>query len=294
MVQRIGRVDRLGSDYDVVHAYNFIPEDALESLLGLVRRLRERLEDINRSGLLDAPVLGEMPTPQDFNALRRIADEDETIWGELESLSELDVGEFLKQELLDFLKRMGEEKLRDIPLGVGTGKRAPDGRRGLFVHLRGGNQHFWLFYDLARGKFLGRRLEVMRLVRCGEGEPTVVPDFDIYPIIERAKRHVVARLQRARLKPPRLQPPQNHILNWLKTLQRSEAVEELTSYFAEPLPEPYLRRLRRIWRNRGDAEALLASLESFARDNPLTRPERPPVPEFTEEDLKLVCYMALV
>jgi len=294
MVQRIGRVDRLGSDYDVVHAYNFFPEDALESLLGLVRRLRERLEDINRSGLLDAPVLGEMPTPQDFNALRRIADEDQTIWGELESLSELDIGEFLKQELLDFLKRMGEEKLKDIPLGVGTGKRAPDGRRGLFVHLRGGNQHFWLFYDLARGKFLERKLEVMRLVRCGEGEPTVVPDFDIYPIIERAKRHIVARLRQARLKLPRLQPPQNHILNWLKTLRPNEAVAELLAYFAEPLPEPYLRKLRRIWRDRGDVTILLNKLQTFAHDNPLTRPERPEVPELSEEDLKLVCYMALV
>ena len=294
MVQRIGRVDRLGSDYDVVHAYNFIPEDALESLLGLVRRLRERLEDINRSGLLDAPVLGEMPTPQDFNALRRIADEDQTIWSELESLSELDVGEFLKQELLDFLKRMGEEKLKDIPLGVGTGKRAPDGRRGLFVHLKGGNQHFWLFYDLAKGKFVERRLEVMRLVRCGEGEPTVIPDFDIYPVIERAKRHVVARLRQAQLKLPRLQPPQNHILNWLKTLRPSEAVAELIAYFAEPLPEPYLRKLRRIWRDRGDVTVLLNKLQTFAHDNPLTRPERPEVPELSEEDLKLVCYMALV
>jgi superfamily II DNA or RNA helicase len=295
MVQRIGRVDRLGSDYDVVHAYNFIPEDALESLLGLVRRLRERLEDINRSGLLDAPVLGEMPTPQDFNALRRIADEDQTIWSELESLSELDVGEFLKQELLDFLKRMGEEKLKDIPLGVGTGKRAPDGRRGLFVHLRGGNQHFWLFYDLAKGKFLERKLEVMRLVRCGEGEPAVPPDFDIYPIIERAKRHIVARLRQARLKLPCLRPPQNHILNWLRTQRQDESVQELQAYFAEPLPAPYLRRLRTIWRdNRDNSAMLLRALQTFAHDNPISRPERPEVPELSEESLELVCYMALV
>ncbi|MGC8788118.1 MAG: helicase-related protein, partial [Anaerolineae bacterium] len=225
MIQRIGRLDRLGSPHTTVHTYNFVPEDALESLIGLMKRLRDRLEAINRAGLLDAPVLGEVPTPQDFNALRRIAQGDESIWQELESLSELDIGEFLKQEVLDFLKRVGEEKLKQLPPGVGSGKRAPDGHRGLFVHLKGGNQHWWLFYDLATKHFLERKLEVIKLVRCNEHEALVPPDFDIYPIIELAKRHVVSRLRQAHVKLPRLRPPQNHILNWLKTQRADDAIQ---------------------------------------------------------------------
>ena len=295
MVQRAGRIDRIGSEYDAVHSYNFIPEDALESLIGLMQRLRERLEAINRAGLLDAPVLGELPTPQDFNALRRIAQADQSIWAELESFSELDFGEFLQQELLDFLKRVGEEKLKALPPGVGTGKKAPDGQRGLFVHLKGGSQHFWLFYDLARGRFLQRKLEVIRLVRCTENEPAIEPDFDVYPIIEQAKRHVVTRLRQARVKVPRLKAPQNHILNWLKTQPRNEIVEELLIYFAEPLPDTYLHRVRRIWQDHRDSNsALLGALRGFANDNPVTRPERPQVLELSEDDLSLVCSMALV
>ncbi len=295
MVQRAGRIDRIGSEYEVVHSYNFIPEDALESLIGLMQRLRDRLEAINRAGLLDAPVLGELPTPQDFNALRRIAQADQTVWSELESFSELDFGEFLQQELLDFLKRVGEEKLKALPPGVGTGKKAPDGRRGLFVHLKGGSQHFWLFYDLATRRFLERKLEVIRLVHCSENEPAVEPDFDVYSIIEQAKRHVVGRLRQARVRVSRLKSPQNHILNWLKTRRRGEAVEELLAYFAEPLPDPYLRRLRKIWQaNRGSSPALLSALQTFVRDNPVSHPERPEVPELSEDDLTLVCYMALV
>ena len=295
MVQRAGRIDRIGSEYDVVHSYNFIPEDALESLLRLMQRLRDRLEAINRAGLLDAPVLGELPTPQDFNALRRIAQADQTIWSELESFSELDLGEFLQQELLDFLKRVGEERLKALPPGVGTGKKAPDGRRGLFVHLKGGSQHFWLFYDLAAHRFLERKLEVIRLVRCSENEPAVEPNFDVYPIIGQAKRHVVGRLRQARVKIPRLKAPQNHILNWLKTRRRDEVVEELLTYFAEPLPDPYLRRLRKIWQaNRDNSPALLSALQAFVHDNPVSHPERPEVPDLSEDDLSLVCYVALV
>lgn len=295
MVQRAGRIDRIGSDYDVVYSYNFIPEDALESLIRLMQRLRERLEAINRAGLLDAPVLGELPTPQDFNALRRIAQADQTVWSELESFSELDFGEFLQQELLDFLKRVGEERLKALPPGVGTGKKALAGQRGLFVHLKGGSQHFWLFYDLAQRRFLERKLEVIRLVRCSENEPAVELDFDVYPIIEQARRHVVGRLRQARVKVPRLKSPQNHILNWLKTQRRNEVVEELLTYFAEPLPDPYLRRLRRVWQaNRDNSSALPGALQAFVSDNPVSHPERPEVPELSEDDLSLVCYMALV
>lgn len=295
MVQRAGRIDRIGSEYDVVHTYNFIPEDALESLIGLMQRLRDRLEAINRAGLLDAPVLGELPTPQDFNALRRIAQEDQTIWSELESFSELDFGEFLQQELLDFLRRVGEERLKALPPGVGTGKKALDGQRGLFVHLKGGSQHFWLFYDLTTGSFLERKLGVIRLVRCLENEPAVEPDFDIYPIIEQAKRHVAGRLRQARVKVSKLKAPQNHILNWLKTRRKDKVIEELLAYFAEPLPDPYLRRLRKVWQDhRANSLALHSALQAFIRDNPISPPERPEVPELSEDDLSLVCYMGLV
>lgn len=279
----------------MVHTYNFFPEDALESLLRLMERLRERLEAINRAGLLDAPVLGELPTPRDFNALRRIAQADQTIWSELESFSELNFGEFLQQELLDFLKRMGEERLKALPPGVGTGKKAPNGRRGLFVHLKGGSQHFWLFYDLATRRFLERKLEVIRLVRCSENEPAVESDFDVYAIIEQAKWHVVGRLRQARVKLPRLKAPQNHILNWLKTRRRNEIVEELLAYFAEPLPDTYLRRLRKIWQaNRDNSPALLGALQTFVHDNPVSHPDRPEVLELSEDHLTLVCYVALV
>jgi hypothetical protein len=178
---------------------------------------------------------------------------------------------------------------------VGTGKKTPDGRRGLFVHLKGGSQHFWLFYDLAQRRFLERKLEVIRLVRCSENEPAIEPDFDVYPIIEQARRHVVGRLRQAQVKVPRLKAPQNHILNWLKTQRRNEAIEELLAYFAEPLPDPYLRRLRMVWQaNRDNSVALLGALQAFVSDNPVSHPERPEVPELSEGDLSLVCYMALV
>ena len=49
LIQRVRRIDRIGSDTDLVHAYNFLPEDKLESLLNLVQRLRLLIEQIERT-----------------------------------------------------------------------------------------------------------------------------------------------------------------------------------------------------------------------------------------------------
>ena len=76
MVQRAGRIDRLGSTFDELTIYNMFPERALEELLGLVRSLTSKIDVINQTGFLDASVLGEVVNPRDFNTLRRIAEED--------------------------------------------------------------------------------------------------------------------------------------------------------------------------------------------------------------------------
>jgi len=297
MVQRAGRIDRLGSDFDQIHLYNFIPEDALENLLLIVQRLRTRLEAINRAGLLDAAVMaGEVPTPQDFNALRRIVKEEGEILGELENLSDLDIGEFLKQELLDFLKRMGEKVLSEMLPFAGSSKRG-NGRRGLFVHYRSGTQHFQMYYDLVERKWENSRLEALKIARCTETEPLVPPDFDFYPIVEDGKKRIVGYLRQAQLKLPALLAPQNHLVNQLKSLRpdRNPVAREMLTYFSQPLPAPQLKRLKRIWdQHRTDTQTLLEALQIFVSDNPPVKVGRPEIPQLTEDELQVVCYMALV
>lgn len=50
LIQRIGRIDRLGSRHDVIRTYNFVPDGALESVLGLLDRIEAKLSAI-RHGL---------------------------------------------------------------------------------------------------------------------------------------------------------------------------------------------------------------------------------------------------
>ena len=59
MIQRAGRIDRLGTDYETLYIYNCFPEEGLENLLHLVERLQKRIATIDREVGLDASVLGE-------------------------------------------------------------------------------------------------------------------------------------------------------------------------------------------------------------------------------------------
>jgi len=58
---------------------------------------------------------------------------------------------FIKQELIDFIRHIGEEKLKRIPLGMGSDIQRED-RKGLFAAIKDekNNCHFWLFYDIEK------------------------------------------------------------------------------------------------------------------------------------------------
>jgi hypothetical protein len=291
LIQRVGRIDRLRSPHSIVHLYDFFPEDALESLLGIVERLYTKLDAINRSVGLDASTLGETPTPKDFGFIRDLFAGKTEVLEELEGMSELVVGEFLKQELLQFLKKVGEERIKRIPNSVGSGLRKK-GQHGLFVSFKDKERHYWCYYDLKTGKISENKLQVIRLIRCKKNETRVEPDFNVYEIIDKIKKHILARLLTSSLKSPILKAPQNHIVNWLQGLGRKEA--DLLEYFREPLPDLYLRELRSLWVDRASSEqALILKLRDFKEKHPfVTAKEKGITPE--EPELKLVCYLAVV
>jgi len=303
MVQRIGRLDRLGSPHEFVHVYNFVPQKELEHLLGLMKRLYEKLDAINQTVGLDESVLGEIPNPMDFNTLRRIyAQNDSQVVDELEAESELDIGESLFQDLLRFLKEAGEEKLQRIPVGVGTGMDGR-GRKGFFAAFRNKrtNQHYWLFYDENEKKYVERRLDAIRAIRCDPNEPSVPlpPDFDHSPYVRLLRDYLLTQIRKVQHHPPSLPHPQNKIVNWLYALPPSAERNELLAYFQRPLTQSALRDLKRWWKERRHQvrqDEQLAELMEFMRKHPHPEPSRAPteVEGVTEEDLECIGWVRVL
>src|SRR5690606_28932817 len=201
MVQRAGRIDRLGSTFATLHVLNMFPEKALEELLGLVRSLTAKIDVINQTGFLDASVLGEVVTPRDFNTLKRIAAEDNSVMEEQESFLELASSEALMAELQRVLATNAQAWLTDLDDGIHSGLERGE-RKGMFFYFaaprENGRAHFWRYYDLATRKIIDNRYQIMQIIACGPDTPRFPPPYqevDVFEIQERVIESIVGDIE---------------------------------------------------------------------------------------------------
>jgi hypothetical protein len=148
------------------------------------------------------------------------------------------------------------------------------------------------YYDLTKDRdpVTERKSDILKLIRCDEGKERAEPDFDVYDLIARCKRHVVNRLKRHAAKPPTLRAPQNQVVNWLQAQAAQTDVSDLLAYFSNPLPEVYMKSLREVWREQPND---VATLRAFATTNPVAVPTAMDTEIVTEDELQVVCWMAV-
>lgn len=307
MVQRAGRVDRLLSPHDLVWIYNMFPDEGLEKLLGLVESLSRKITDIDRTGFLDASVLGETVHPQNFNTLRRIRDEDDTVIEEQEQFAELASNEFLLQQLRNLLATGGRQALEELPDGIHSGL-ARQAARGLFFYFtapaaRGeGRQHFWHYCNLRDGSILDNRFLIANLIACSPDTPRVVGDVDVFQIQEKVINHILtrAREQQATQEAPKiLDPVQQAVATLLRGYLNHPAVDRqevrrLLRTLAIPMRHVHLKALRQGYQEFNqsrDVARLIASLVALPlAEEDAARDRGEAVRPLTREDLHLVCF----
>ena len=176
MIQRAGRIDRIGSPYKKIFVYNFFPEDELEELLKLVEILQNKIIDIDKSVGLDQTILGEEIHPKVFGIIRQIRSKDSKIFAELEQEA-FGGGEKFYQPLKDFLKNKGVEELEKIPLGVHSGLKKNKISAIFFYYKYGNDFHFWYMYDVSNSSILTNKTDILEFISCKQKEERVIPNF---------------------------------------------------------------------------------------------------------------------
>ncbi len=300
MVQRAGRIDRLRSPHEEVYIYNFFPERGLESLLGLLKRLTEKIAAINRNVGLDASILGEAIDPKTFNTLKRIEKEDVAVADELEAEAELS-GEFMRAVLAAFLEKVGVERLERIPLGVHSGKKSPD-RKGVFFHFRVRNQHHWRFYDVEHDEVLDSRLAIFKLIQSNEGEPRVEAGYDIDNLLDRAISELVETINDQQAAIVEAMPKvQRDAIQRLRSLvrhpdlEREELVGLLKALSAKPLARALLKELGDLGKTYDDDLEWVTAVAAFVQKYDL-EPDGGQAGRHdvvSKDEVELVVYMEL-
>lgn len=118
MVQRNGRINRLGSAFEQVKIFNFRPEDQLDKFLRLMLKLQEKIQVIGASVGLDSSVLGENITPKQFGLIENIySDDPEKQKQAIESLereNDLAFDEVFENDLRVFMRKASDEEKERI------------------------------------------------------------------------------------------------------------------------------------------------------------------------------------
>ena len=144
MIQRNGRINRLGSQFKEVYVYNMAPEKQLETYLRLVKRLEHKINKIAHTIGTDQSILGEQENPLEYidqmddeQGVDRVRDlyNEKTASKALLELED-DAG-FLTEdeyifELRSFLKNSTEKEINTIKnISVGKWGYLPETKRSL-------------------------------------------------------------------------------------------------------------------------------------------------------------------
>jgi superfamily II DNA or RNA helicase len=224
LMQRIGRIDRLGALSEYVELHHFVPAADLDRLLGLMARLHSKVSTIATTLGLDHPVLA-MPgdgdrTHEQIRVLISGPDGYDRLEDEIEG--PLDPEE---QAYLDCVAELSGSQAAvstsPVVCAVAGGDTGP--RAASYWRVSSGRQSrgLWLVCDVENGCVLEDQVTALKMFRSGRGLATLTSAQPMVASARRAcQRHargVLAHLEAARIAGDALSPslPQCRIAAWL-------------------------------------------------------------------------------
>ena len=329
MIQRAGRIDRIGTTFETLYIYNCFPEEGLEKLLGLVERLQQRIATIDREVGLDGSVLGEAISERSLEELRKLkqADTDAEkaiILEELEGISELISLDEMRLPLAEFLNQRGSALIEEIPMGIHSTR---DGREGLFLAFQAKGRTAWYFYPRIDGNIVTDRQQfgsqiitdkrrIFKMLQCTESDypdpdtlPPVPFNKEIFTILEGAIQNVINDF-RKQAGMQRIKPKLSKVLQQIalaleanNSFQDETDQEQKERVFRIITTSENLRvyepDIKQIWEDyrtnhRDDINWLSNRLDEYFIENEIGQDlldSEPTMSEFiTKEDVQLVCY----
>ena len=329
MIQRAGRIDRLGTNFDELFIYNCFPEEGLETLLGLVSRLQKRIATIDREVGLDASVLGETISDRSLEEIRRLKEADTdaekaAILEELEQASDLVSLDEMRFPLLEFMQQMGQEAAEEIPLGIhSTCTAVTNNLDGIFLAFRARDRHFWHFYPRIAGhistdpgNLTSEKRQIFRWLQCKQSDypnpDNLLPvpfDNAIFAVLEGATRNLLQDFKK-RQTGSQMKPPLSKLLLKIQT-----ALTQTNLLSSEPTDEEakdrvlkviassnglrsFERDVKAVWDrfvSSQDLGLLVAELDELFVDQQLYHDleqteDANLVEAIKEEEIQLVCY----
>ena len=315
LVQRHGRIDRIGSPHKRVFMRTIFPVDRLDRLLGLEQRILDKLAMAAASVGVVAPIDGAAQGSQVFTEAReeieRLLEEDPTLYERGGTASAAQTGEEYRQTLRKALET-DRGRVTRMPWKVGSGMRK-GARRGMVFCAVVGERTYLRFVPAdtkwrpaPSGEEIEREVGTcLRLIECEEGEPLWFPEgFEerAYDFWEVAQRDILEEWTRE-TDPANLQPkirPLNHrVAEFIRGNLPIDIPEDRVKRALDILESPWPRREETMLREWFADEGYTGAARSrFLVERILETGLEPavppqPLPPITPEDIELLCWMGI-
>ena len=168
LIQRFGRIDRIGSDHDVIYGFNFLPETGIERNLKLKEKLRLRIQEIHDTIGEDSAILDSSEQLNE-EAMYAIYEKNNGQLSLFEDEGEeiLDLNE--AEEILRQLRKENQNEYdRIVNLRDGIRTVKPSDSKGLFVFCQAGRYQQLFLLD-NEGNIISRDIpRILGIIKCGQ------------------------------------------------------------------------------------------------------------------------------
>lgn len=165
LMQRIGRVNRIGSKEDFVYVYNFFPSAQGDSQLELVKKALTKLQAFHTVFGEDSQVFSHEEEVVSHSMIQFINDESETP----------------TTKFIDYLKRFKADypdeytRIVELPIGVHSAKH--NAGSGIMFHIKANDRDTGLYYKTDNEGVPTQLspIEMAEIMQCDMEEPSALP-----------------------------------------------------------------------------------------------------------------------
>lgn len=318
LVQRHGRIDRIGSTHREVFLRCVFPDRQLDELLGLEaglqRKIQQAAKSVGAGEILPGSQAEEVVFSETREEIDRLRAGDAGLFERGGAGRGALSGEEYRQELRQALENESlADQITSLPWGAGSGMAVerPDAQPGYVFCIRVGDHDRVLFRYVAMGDpaeptVVGDTLTCLDHARPIDGfdTPRVLADEtyeQAFAAWQYARSSVETDWNRAS-DPANLTPAVPVAMHRAAELVREnrpaemtiEAADRLIDSLQAPYPERIVRSIRSALGGQGEPVEIVRTIAAYAQDlglQPSPPPE--PLPEITEEDVHLVCWLAI-
>src|SRR5579875_929322 len=304
LIQRFGRIDRIGSEHEVIYGFNFLPETGIEKNLGLRQKLHNRIQEIHDTIGEDSAILDRTEQlneeamyaiyEKNGNQLSLFEDEEEEF---------LDVNE--AEEIMRQLRKENPreyERIASLRDGIRTARVGQSS--GLYVFCQAG-RYQQLFLIDKDGEIISRDIpRILGTIRATPEEAGVALPPNYNDVVMRIKRRFAEEVKNRKAEREHtlsLTQNQRYILRELRELFRQVTDEDeraqitvLEKAFRGPITAAINRELNLLRKNHVVEHDLLKSLGQiyFQHDMQHWNGSQQRMDE--DDEVKLICSEAFL